>query len=76
MKNSSGTSLAGDSCGSGSYGSSASIATFSYTQMAAWDSSGRIASISERVYNATERYNLSTPLRTPLPAALAFVKGR
>ncbi len=76
MKNSSGTSLAGNNCGSGSYGSSASIATFSFTQMAAWDSSGRIVSISERVYNATERYRLSAPIRTPLPAALTFVKGR
>ncbi len=76
MKNTSGTSLGGDSCGNGSYGGISAIATFSYTPMAAWDSTGRIVSISERVYNATERYNLGTPLRTPLPAALTFVKGR
>lgn len=76
MKNSSGTSLAANICGDGSYGSMGSLATFSYTPMAAWDRTGRIEMISERVYNATERYNLNTPLRTPLPAALTFVKGR
>lgn len=76
MNNTSGTSVAADACGNGSKGGVGSIATFSFTPMAAWDGSGRIESISERVYNATERYNLNTPVRTPLPAALTFVKGR
>jgi hypothetical protein len=76
MKNSSGTPLAGSICGNSTYNGMPAIATFTYTPIGAWDSSGRIEAISERVYNVLERYNLNTPIRTVLPASLAFVKGR
>jgi len=76
LKNSSGTSLADNICGSGSYGSVNMFAEYPYAQLAPWDSLGRLETAAERVYAASERHNLSSPKSANIPAIMVFTKGR
>jgi hypothetical protein len=77
MKNNSGTQVGKNNCGEGNASNAIpALATWTFAQTGAWDGSGKIEAVSERVYNAVERHNLNTPIRTPLAAALTFAKGR
>ncbi len=75
LKSSSGTSLADNICGSGSYGSANMFNEYPYAQLAPWDSSGRLETAAERVYAAVERRS-STPKTSNLAAIMVFTKGR
>ncbi|ADI13647.1 hypothetical protein [Truepera radiovictrix] len=68
--------LAGNICGSGTYSNRSAVRNFPYAQIASWDRSGRLRTAAERVYNATERHNLSQPRLYNLPATMVFTLGR
>ena len=76
LNNTSGTSLASDICGGGTYGSLYTYANHPYAQLAAWDSSGRLETAAERVYAATERHDLSSPTTSNVAAQMVFSLGR
>lgn len=69
------TSLAGNICGSGSYGTIYSILQLPYTALAPWDSSGKLETAAERVYAAKER-RTSSPKSANIPAMMVFTKDR
>jgi hypothetical protein len=75
LTNSTGTPLANDICGSGTYGNTNAFFNFPYAQLAPWDSSGRLRSAAERVYAALER-NASSPVNANIPATMVFTLGR
>ena len=75
LKSSTGIPLAGNICGSGTYGNRNAFFNFPYAQLAPWDSSGRLRSAAERVYAALER-NASSPKNANIPATMVFALGR
>jgi len=76
LKSTSGTKLAGNICGRGSYGSVHMFAQHPYAQLAAWDSSGRLETAAERAYAATERRSMSSPKTSNVAAQMVFSLGR
>ncbi len=76
LKSTSGTSLASDICGGGTYGSLYTYAQHPYAQLAAWDSSGKLKVAAERAYAATERRDLSSPTTSNVAAQMVFSLGR
>ncbi len=76
LKSSDGSSMAGNACGSGSYGSLYIYAQHPYAQLAAWDSSGKLKAAAERVYSATERYSMESPKTSNVAAQMVFTLGR
>ncbi len=70
------STLAGNICGSGSYGTYRTAAPHPYTVLAAWDSSGKLNAAAERAYAATERRSMSSPDSANVPAIMVFTKGR
>ncbi|CAA9560130.1 MAG: hypothetical protein AVDCRST_MAG86-546 [uncultured Truepera sp.] len=76
LNNTDGTSLASTICGGGTYGSLYTFAQHPYAQLAAWDNSGRLEIAAERVYAATERYNMSSPTTSNVAAQMVFSLGR
>jgi hypothetical protein len=75
LKNSSGTSLASNICGSGSFGSIGMFVAHPFAQLARWDGSGKLRTAAERAYAARER-NASSPSSANLPATMVFTLGR
>ena len=76
LKSSSGTKLASNICGSGSYGSVSTFNEYPYAQLAPWDSSGKLETAAERAYAAVERHSMSSPRTSNIPAIMVFAKGR
>jgi hypothetical protein len=75
LKSSTGIPLAGNICGSGTYGNRNAFFNYPYAQLAPWDSSGRLENAAERVYAALER-NASSPKNANIPATMVFALGR
>ncbi|WMT58583.1 hypothetical protein [Truepera radiovictrix] len=68
--------LAGNICGSGTYGGLYHFVSRPYVHLAPWDHSNRLREAAERTYNATERGRLASPRIYNIPASMVFILGR
>lgn len=71
-----GSSLAGDSCGVGTYGSVNTFAGMPYAQLAPWDDSDRLRIAAERAYAVVEKWNLASPKTPNIAAQMVFTLAR
>ena len=71
-----GSQLAGDSCGTGTYGTINTFAGMPYAQLAPWDDSERLKTAAEHVYAYVERSNLALPRTPNIPAQMVFTLAR
>lgn len=74
LKDTDGTKLAGNSCGTGgTYGTVRTFSQSPYAQLAPWDGSGRLKTATERAYAVVERENLASPKSSNTPAIMVFL---
>ncbi len=71
-----GSLLAGDSCGTGTYGTINTFAGMPYAQLAPWDDSGRLKVAAERAYATVEKGNLASPKTPNIAAQMVFTLAR
>ncbi len=71
-----GSLLAGDSCGTGTYGTINTFAAMPYAQLAPWDDSGRLKVAAERAYATVEKGNLASPRTPNIAAQMVFALTR